>query len=82
MPKRKHGVIDITKPMATEEGEESVHGDEAEDHPGYNLRKGPRQEELVHHEVRGVYQEDGQDVGVAIDKDEYHEQDYRMRRER
>ena len=64
MPKGKREVVDITTLMAAAEVEVPDHEEEdvAEEHPGYNLRRGPRREEPVHLEVGEAYQEEGRDV--------------------
>ena len=81
MPKGKLDVIDITTPMAAAEVEETVHGDETEEHLYYNFISGPHEEELVHLEAGGVYQEVDQDLGVNDNEDEYQESDRSMPRE-
>ena len=47
VPKGKQEVVDITTLTAAAEVEDPVHEDEMEELPGYNLRRGPRQEEPV-----------------------------------
>ena len=68
MPKGKREVVDITNLMAAAEVEEPDHKeDETEEHPGYNLGRGPHQEEPVHLEVCEAYKEEGQDVDEEED---------------